>query len=165
MSFASREKAIISQWEVGVGMVAGGGPMARLPQLIGRNRALEVLLSSEDIRADQAEAYGYINRALPDADLDVFVEALATRIARFDKWAIAQTKRLVNASLPPDVELGAGWDACIASLGRTAAQEGIKAPDCAWFPQAGGCRNSTRILPGPNRTLGAVAIFGSANSS
>jgi enoyl-CoA hydratase/carnithine racemase len=58
-SFASREKAIISQWEVGVGMVAGGGPMARLPRLIGRNRALEVLLSSEDIRADQAEAYGY----------------------------------------------------------------------------------------------------------
>jgi enoyl-CoA hydratase/carnithine racemase len=126
MSFASREKAIISQWEVGVGMVAGGGPMARLPHLIGRNRALEVLLSSEDIRADQAEAYGYINRALPDADLDAFVEALATRIAKFDKWAIAQTKRLVNTSLPPEVELGAGWDACIASLGRPAAQNGIK---------------------------------------
>src|SRR3984893_3532397 len=65
MSFPSREKTIISQWEVGVGMVAGGGPMARLPQLIGRNRALEVLLGSEDIRADQAEAYGYINRACP----------------------------------------------------------------------------------------------------
>ncbi len=126
MSFASREKTIISQWEVGVGMVAGGGPMARLPRLIGRNRALEVLLSSEDIRADEAEAYGYINRALPDADLDAFVDALATRIAKFDKWAIAQTKRLVNTSLPPDVELGAGWDACLASLGRPAAQEGIR---------------------------------------
>jgi enoyl-CoA hydratase/carnithine racemase len=60
MNFASREKSIISQWEAGVGMVAGGGPMARLPRLIGRNRALEVLLSSEDIRADPAEAYGYI---------------------------------------------------------------------------------------------------------
>src|ERR1700678_1274044 len=107
MSFASREKAIISQWEVGVGMVAGGGPMARLPELIGRNRALEVLLSSEDIRADQAEAYGYVNRSLPDAELDEYVDALATRIAKFDKWAIAQTKRLVNTSLPPDVELGA----------------------------------------------------------
>src|SRR6202046_2392012 len=89
MSFASHEKAIISQWEVGVGVVAGGGPMARLPQLIGRNRALEVLLSSEDIRADQAEAYGYVNRALPDAELDAFVDALANRIAAFDKWAIA----------------------------------------------------------------------------
>src|ERR1700726_5351000 len=108
MSFASREKAIISQWEVGVGMVAGGGPMARLPQLIGRNRAMEVLLSSEDIRGEQAEAYGYVNRSLPDVDLDAYVEALATRIAKFDKWAIANTKRLVNTSLPPDVELGAG---------------------------------------------------------
>jgi enoyl-CoA hydratase/carnithine racemase len=127
MSFASREKTIISQWEVGVGMVAGGGPMARLPELIGRNRALEVLLSSEDIRGEQAEAYGYVNRALPDADLDAYVEALATRIAKFDKWAIANTKRLVNTSLPPEVELGAGWDACIASLGRPAAQDGIKA--------------------------------------
>jgi len=127
MSFASREKAIISQWEVGVGMVAGGGPMARLPHLIGRSRALEVLLSSEDIRAEQAEAYGYINRALPDTELDAYVDVIATRIARFDKWAIGETKRLVNASLPPDVELGAGWDACINSLGRPAAQAGIKA--------------------------------------
>jgi enoyl-CoA hydratase/carnithine racemase len=127
MTFASREKAILSQWEVGVGMVAGGGPMARLPRLIGRNRALEVLLSSEDLRAEQAEAYGYVNRALPDADLDAFVEALATRIAGFDKWAITNTKRLVNTSLPPDVELGAGWDACIGSLGRPAAQDGIRA--------------------------------------
>src|ERR1700684_1622184 len=92
MGFASREKAIISQWEVGVGMVAGGGPMARLPQLIGRNRALEVLLSSEDIRAEQAEAYGYVNRALSDADLDAFVETLATRIHKFDKREIANTK-------------------------------------------------------------------------
>jgi enoyl-CoA hydratase/carnithine racemase len=127
MSFASREKAIISQWEVGVGMVAGGGPMARLPGLIGRNRAMEVPLGSEDIRGDQAEAYGYVNRTLPDAELDTYVEALATRISKFDKWAIANTKRLVNTSLPPDVELGAGWDACIASLGRPAAQNGIKA--------------------------------------
>jgi enoyl-CoA hydratase/carnithine racemase len=141
MSFASREKTIISQWEVGVGMVAGGGPMARLPKLIGRNRALEVLLSSEDLRAEQAEAYGYINRAVPDNDLDAFVEALATRISRFDKWAIAQTKRLVNTSLPPDVELGAGWDACIASLGRPAAQESIKALIARGFHKPGDVEN------------------------
>jgi enoyl-CoA hydratase/carnithine racemase len=141
MSFASREKAIISQWEVGVGMVAGGGPMSRLPHLIGRNRALEVLLSSEDIRGEQAEAYGYVNRALPDAELDAFVEALATRIATFDKWAIANTKRLVNTSLPPDVELGAGWDACIASLGRPAAQDGIKALMAQGFHKPGEVEN------------------------
>ena len=127
MSFASREKAIFSQWEVGVGMVAGGGPMARLPQVMGRNRAMEVLLSSQDVYGDQAEAYGYVNRTLPDAELDAHVEALATRISTFDKWAIANTKRLVNTSLPPDVEFAAGWDACIASLGRPAAQAGIKA--------------------------------------
>jgi len=141
MSFASREKTIISQWEVGVGMVAGGGPMARLPRLIGRNRALEVLLSSEDIRGDQAEAYGYVNRSLPDAELDAFVEALAIRIAKFDKWAISNTKRLVNTSLPPDVELDAGWDACIASLGRPAAQEGIKALMAQGFQKSGDVEN------------------------
>jgi enoyl-CoA hydratase/carnithine racemase len=141
MSFASREKTIISQWEVGVGMVAGGGPMARLPRLIGRNRALEVLLSSEDIRADRAEAYGYINRALPDAELDAYVEALATRIAGFDKWAIANTKRLVNTSLPPDVEIGAGWDACINSLGRSAGQDGIKALTARGFQKPGDVEN------------------------
>jgi enoyl-CoA hydratase/carnithine racemase len=126
MSFASREKAILSQWEVGVGMVAGGGPMARLPRLIGRNRALEVLLGSDDIRGEQAETYGYVNRSLPDAELDGFVDALATRIASFDKWAIANTKRLVNASLPPDVEIAAGWDACITSIGRPAAKSRFK---------------------------------------
>jgi enoyl-CoA hydratase/carnithine racemase len=141
MSFASREKTVISQWEVGVGMVAGGGPMARLPQLIGRNRALEVLLSSEDITGEQAEAYGYVNRALPDADLDAFVETLATRMAGFDKWAIANTKRLVNTSLPPDVELGAGWDACIASLGRPAAQAGIKELMARGFHKPGDVEN------------------------
>ena len=141
MSFASREKTVISQWEVGVGMVAGGGPMARLPRLIGRNRALEVLLSSEDISAQQAEAYGYVNRSLPDAELDAFVEALANRIAKFDKWAIAQTKRLVNTSLPQDVELGAGWDACIASLGRPAAQDGIKALMALGFHKPGDVEN------------------------
>src|ERR1700689_727670 len=141
MSFASREKAILSQWEVGVGMVPGGGPMARLPQLIGRNRALEILLSSEDIRGEQAEAYGYVNRSLPDGELDAFVEALATRIAGFDKWAIANTKRLVNTSLPPDVELGAGWDACIASLGRSAAQDRIKALMASGFHKPGDVEN------------------------
>lgn len=137
MAFASREKTIISQWEVGVGMVAGGGPMARLPHLVGRNRALEVLLGSDDIRGAQAEAYGYVNKALPDAELDAYVDALARRIAKFDKWAIANTKRLVNTSLAPEVELGAGWDACIASLGRPAAQDGIKALMARGFHKPG----------------------------
>ena len=137
MSFASREKTIISQWEAGVGLVAGGGPMARLPQLIGRNRALEVLLSSEDLSGDQAAAYGYVNRALPDAELDDFVEALALRISRFDKWALANTKRLVNTQLPPEVEIGAGWDTCMASIGREHAQQSIKALMAQGFHKPG----------------------------
>jgi enoyl-CoA hydratase/carnithine racemase len=127
MRFASREKAILSQWEVGVGLVAGGGPMARLSRLIGRGRTMEVLLGADDIGGDLAATYGYVNRSLPDAELDDFVDALARRIASFDKWAIANTKRLVNAaSLPPDVEIAAGWEACMASIPRPAAQEGLK---------------------------------------
>ena len=89
MRFASREKAILSQFEVGAGIVPGGGPMARLPRLMGRGRALEVLLGADDIPGDLAERYGYVNRSLPDSDLDVFVESLATRIASFDKRAIS----------------------------------------------------------------------------
>jgi enoyl-CoA hydratase/carnithine racemase len=127
MSFASREKAIISHFEVGVGVVPGGGPMARLPRVIGRGRALEVLLGADDIGGGDAELFGYVNRALPDAELASFVDALATRIASFDRWAIANTKRLANeASLPPDVEIRAGWDACMASVKRPATQERVK---------------------------------------
>ena len=86
-----------------------------------------MLLGSDDVRGDLAEHYGYVNRALPDAELDDFVTALATRIASFDKWAIANTKRLVNAaSLPPDVEIAEGWDACINSVARPATQKRIK---------------------------------------
>ena len=124
MRFASREKAILSQWEVGAGLVPGGGPMARLPRLIGRGRALEVLLGADDIDGELAERYGYVNRALPDAELDAFVDALATRIASFDKQAIAETKRLVDiASLPSDEEIAPEWDAFLGALNRPATQK------------------------------------------
>jgi len=126
MRFASREKAILSQWEVGAGFVPGGGPMARLPRLMGRGRALEVLLGSDDINGDLAEEYGYVNRSFPDDKLDSFVDALATRISGFDRQAIADTKRLVDfASLPSDPEIGAGWDAFITAVQRPIAQRNI----------------------------------------
>ncbi|TYO67018.1 enoyl-CoA hydratase/isomerase family protein [Bradyrhizobium hipponense] len=142
MRFASREKAILSQWEVGAGLVPGGGPMARLPRLMGRGRALEVLLGADDIHGDLAERYGYVNRSLPDADLDGFVEALAMRIASFDKDAIAETKRLVDvASLPPDVEIKPEWDAFLASLGRPASQTRIRALMSQGFHRAGDVEN------------------------
>ena len=127
MRFASREKAILSQWEVGAGVVPGGGPMARLPRLIGRGRALEVLLGADDVPGDLAERYGYVNRSFPDADLDAFVDSLATRIASFDKRAISETKRFADvASLPPDFEIAPEWDMCFASIARPAAQQRIR---------------------------------------
>jgi len=128
MRFASREKAILSQWEVGAALVPGGGPMARLPRLIGRGRALEVLLGADDVNGDLAQLYGYVNRSLPDNQLDPFVDALAERISSFDKQAIAETKRLVNLnSLPQDAEIVPEWEAFIASVGRPAAQERLRA--------------------------------------
>jgi enoyl-CoA hydratase/carnithine racemase len=142
MRFASREKAILSQWEVGAGLVPGGGPMARLPRLMGRGRALEVLLGADDIPGDLAERYGYVNRAFPDAELDPFVDALAIRIASFDKRAIADTKHLVDiASLPPDAEIAPEWDAFMASLERPASQTRLKALMDRGFHKAGDVEN------------------------
>src|SRR5437588_1989196 len=127
MRFASRERAILSQFEVGAGVVPGGGPMARLPRLIGRGRALEVFLGADDFPGDLAERYGYVNRSLPDAELDEFVDSLASRIASFDKQALSETKRFADvASLPPDFEIAPEWDVCLASIMRPAAQERIK---------------------------------------
>ena len=127
MRFASREKAILSQFEVGAGIVPGGGPMARLPRLIGRGRALEVFLGADDFPGDLAERYGYVNRSLPDDELDEFVDSLADRIASFDRRAIGETKRFVDvASLPPDYEIAPEWDVSFASIMRPAAQERIK---------------------------------------
>jgi enoyl-CoA hydratase/carnithine racemase len=138
MRFASLEKAVLSQWEVGAGLVPGGGPMARLPRLIGRGRALEVLLGADDVNGDLAERYGYVNRSIPDHELDGFVEALAMRIASFDKRAIADTKRLVDvASLPPDSEIQPEWDAFIAALGRPASQKRLKRLMDRGFHRAG----------------------------
>src|SRR3954447_16611136 len=142
MRFASREKAILSQWEVGAGLVPGGGPMARLPRLMARGRALEFLLGTDDTHGDLAERYGYVNRSLPDAELDGFGEALAMRIASFDKEAIAETRRLAGgASLPADLEIRPEWDAFLASLGRPASQSRIKALMARGFHRAGDVEN------------------------
>src|SRR5205085_6042547 len=154
MRFASREKAILSHFEVGAGIVPGGGPMARLPRLMGRGRALEVLLGADDIPGDLAEQYGYVNRALPDGQLDEFVEALATRIASFDKRAISETKRFVDvASLPPDYELAPEWDVCIASIMRPAAQERIKKLLTRGFRKPGDVENRLGYHVGQLGTL------------
>jgi enoyl-CoA hydratase/carnithine racemase len=116
--------------------------MARLPRLIGRGRALEVLLGADDVSGELAERYGYVNRALPDSELDGFVDALAMRIASFDKQAIAETKRLVNAaSLPTDAEIAPEWDAFLASVQRPASQNRIKTLIERGFHRAGDVEN------------------------
>jgi enoyl-CoA hydratase/carnithine racemase len=101
MRFASRENTRLGQPEVGVGVHPGGGGTERLPHLVGRGRALEIVLGANDFDGETAERYGYVNRALPDAELDGFVDVLARRIASFDLRAIAAAKNLVNqVSLP-----------------------------------------------------------------
>jgi enoyl-CoA hydratase/carnithine racemase len=123
LRFASRERTSLGQFEVGVGAVPGGGPMARLSRLVGRGRALEILLGADDFPGDLAERYGYVNRAIPDAELDRFVTKLAHRLASFDKRAIAETKRFVDAAtLPPADELAAALDAFLGSIRRPETQ-------------------------------------------
>src|SRR5881628_1364743 len=101
MRFASRENTRLGQPEVGVGVNPGGGGTERLPRLVGRGRALEIVLGANDFDGGTAERYGYVNRALPDAELDGFVDGLARRIASFDRRPIAAAKNLVNqVSLP-----------------------------------------------------------------
>src|SRR5712675_444761 len=101
MRFASRENTRLGQPEVGVGVNPGGGGTERLPLLVGRGRALEIVLGANDFDGDTAERYGYVNRALADAELDDFVDVLARRIASFDRRPIAAAKNLINqVSLP-----------------------------------------------------------------
>ena len=101
MRFASRENTLLGHPEVGVGLRPGGGGTERLAPMVGRGRALEIVLGANDFDGDTAAQYGYVNRALPDKQLDAFVDALARRIATFDVRAIAAAKRLVNqVSIP-----------------------------------------------------------------
>jgi enoyl-CoA hydratase/carnithine racemase len=124
LRFASRENALLGQFEVGTGVVPGGGPMARLSRLVGRGRALEILLIADDLDGRRAAEYGYVNRAISDDQLDDEVEAIATRLARFDHDAIARTKYYVDqVTLPPDSELPPALADFFEMLGRPAQQE------------------------------------------
>jgi enoyl-CoA hydratase/carnithine racemase len=117
------DQAILAQFEVGTGLVPGGGPMARLPRLIGRGRALEVLLVADDIDAALAERYGYVNRVVPDDQLDQETDRVARRLASFDKQAIAETKAFVDVTtLPADDELPPALTAFFTSASRPATQ-------------------------------------------
>jgi enoyl-CoA hydratase/carnithine racemase len=95
MRFAARETAVFNQWEVAVGLLPGGGGLTRLARLIGRSRAMEAILACDDFDADLAERYGWVNRAVPQAEMGPFIERLTTRIASFPPYAVAAAKEAV----------------------------------------------------------------------
>jgi enoyl-CoA hydratase/carnithine racemase len=101
LRFGATGRAILCQPEVAVGILPGGSGTQRLPRFMGRGRALEAVLGCEDFDADLAERYGWINRALPPAEIAPFVERLARRIAAFPPDAVRLAKRAVDAAGGP----------------------------------------------------------------
>jgi enoyl-CoA hydratase/carnithine racemase len=101
MRFAAKARAIFGQLEVSLGIIPGGGATQRLPRLLGRARALEIILGSQDFDAEQAERYGWVNRALPSTEIGSFVEQLAFRIASFSPDALRLAKQAVDAGARP----------------------------------------------------------------
>jgi enoyl-CoA hydratase/carnithine racemase len=128
MRFASREKAILGQWEVVFTALPGGGAAGRLPALVGRGRTFEILLGGEDFTADMAAAYGWVNRSIPDADFEAHVDAFATRVSKWDRRVIADIKHYVNRyTLPADAEFppqsDAFWEAATRPEFKSVAQQ------------------------------------------
>jgi enoyl-CoA hydratase/carnithine racemase len=103
--FASLEKAIFGQPEVGTGLIPGGGALQRLPLLVGRSKALEIILGGEDYDAASAERWGWINRAVPEAKLHELITTFVRRILSFDKQALSTCKQIINNVGLPDPEL------------------------------------------------------------
>jgi enoyl-CoA hydratase/carnithine racemase len=136
LRFAALEGAVLSQPEVAIGIIPGGGGTQRLGRLMGRNRALEVVLGCDDFDAATAERYGWVNRALPAVELGPFVERLARRIAAFPPLAVRVAKQAVDAAWPDpkpgllaearawnevltDPDLDARFDAALAAGAQT----------------------------------------------
>jgi enoyl-CoA hydratase/carnithine racemase len=122
MRFASKEKAVLAQVEVGVAVVPGGGATEWLSALAGRSRALEIICGADDFDADTAEKYGWVNRSIPDAELDAFVDNFVRRVASFEKRALELAKKLVNAraGVPSEAER---WSSNQAFVGTTSWPE------------------------------------------
>lgn len=121
--FASREKAVLGQMEVGFGAVPGGGAAGRLPALVGRGRAFEILLGGEDFDGETAERYGYVNRTVPDAEFVAFVDAYASRVSRWEHRALGEIKAFVNKyTRLPDAEYPLHSDAFWGAAGTPGFQ-------------------------------------------
>jgi enoyl-CoA hydratase/carnithine racemase len=126
--FASREKAILGQMEIGFGAVPGGGAAGRLPALVGRGRAFEILLGGADFDGDTAERYGYVNRAIAEADFVAFVHDYATRVSGWDHQALGEIKAFVNKyTRLPDGEYPLHSDAFWGAARREGFQSVSKA--------------------------------------
>lgn len=124
LRFASIGHAFFGQPEVAAGVIPGGGGIERLAALVGRARALEIVVAGEDFGAELAERYGWINRALPDDELDGFVERLAARIASFDRHSVAEAKRLLNrGTLPTPAHLLESQTSFLKALKRPELRE------------------------------------------
>ena len=123
MRFASRQSALFGNPEVGVGLIPGGGALEWLPRLVGRSRALEIVLSADDFDADIAERYGWVNRTLDDVDLDSFVDTLVRRLASFGRETLAAAKAQVNRfGMPTAAELQSSNDMIFPMLALPDAQ-------------------------------------------
>jgi enoyl-CoA hydratase/carnithine racemase len=123
MRFASRQNALFGNPEIGVGLVPGGGAMEWLPRLVGRSRALEIVLSGDDFDADIAERYGWVNRSLDDDDLDPFVDAFVKRLASFDRETLALAKAQINRfGTPSATELQSSNDLIFQTLALPGTQ-------------------------------------------
>jgi enoyl-CoA hydratase/carnithine racemase len=123
MRFASRKNTLFGQPEIGVGLVPGGGGLEWLPRVVGRSRAIEIVLSGDDFDADIAERYGWVNRALDDDHLDSFVDTLVRRLSSFDHEAIAAAKTQLNrVGMPTAAEFQSSNDLFFPTLAWPSAQ-------------------------------------------
>ncbi|TGJ85577.1 hypothetical protein E0Z10_g3227 [Xylaria hypoxylon] len=132
--FGSKEKAIFGQPEVAIGVVPGSGEMRLLPRLTGRGRAMEIIIGSDDLDADTAALYGWINRAIPDDQFDEFVDRFARRVAGWDRYAIGHAKSVINQSgFPTLEEVQSDFAAFEASLSEGAVAARVEAMAKAGF--------------------------------
>jgi enoyl-CoA hydratase/carnithine racemase len=151
MRFAARETAIFGQFEPAFGTVPGGGAVQHLTRLMGRARALEVMLSAEDYDADLAERYGWINPALPAGELDEFVSSLAHRIAGFPAAGHAAVKDRVNAiALAPAEDFRRDSDLFGEGVRRPEAQSRIGAAIERGLQTPDAERDLARLLVAPS---------------
>ncbi len=159
VSFASRERAIFGQLEIGCGAIPGGGGLERLHALAGRSRALEVIVSGDDYDADTAERYGWINRCVPDADLDEVVERFAARVASFDRAAIVAAKEHLTklGGVPSPADLAATEAVFFGLLESPEAKERIADLFSRGFQQRGDLELNMGERLGPAAAVAPVA--------